>query len=183
MIRPRYRKKKMERFILFCFVAGLLISFLGCSEPGPPDVEQAIRVVRYMSAANQIKRSSFLAAYPQGKPSQFVTWMFSPFGYVEWPYFQSFAESDPVAMEEARSIRMPLVPDSVAIVPNFPDPKKGKQVVVKADDERGMIIVEAYMDSQEPPLMAREWKFPKVKFDPSDPVNKFSMHSGRVTAL
>ena len=52
-----------------------------------------------------------------------------------------------------------------------------KQVVVKPDDERGMIIVEAYMDSQEPPLIVREWKFPKVKFEPSDPMNRFSMLS------
>lgn len=167
----------MGLILRFSLVVSLLLSFLACSNPAPPDVEQAIRVVRYMSSANQLRRSSFLAAYSKGKPSQFVTWMFSPFGFVEWPYFQSFAESDPVAMEEAKSIRMPLVPDSVAIVPNFPDTKKGRQVVVKADDERGMIIVEAYMDSQEPPLIVQEWKFPKVKSDPSNPMNKFSMLS------
>ncbi|MFQ5445148.1 MAG: hypothetical protein ACE5EK_11105, partial [Nitrospinales bacterium] len=125
VVQRQQSKKKMGLILRFSLVVSLLLSFLACSNPAPPDVEQAIRVVRYMSSANQLRRSSFLAAYSKGKPSQFVTWMFSPFGFVEWPYFQSFAESDPVAMEEAKSIRMPLVPDSVAIVPNFPDTKKG----------------------------------------------------------
>jgi len=43
-----------------------------------PELNKAICVVRYMSAERQLQRSAFRFTYPEGRPEQFVEWMFSP---------------------------------------------------------------------------------------------------------
>ena len=37
---------------------------------------------------------------------------------------------------------------------------RGQQVVVRGDDERQMMVVEGYLDPQETPVLAKEWRFP-----------------------
>ena len=50
-----------------------------------PELNKAIRVVRYMSAERQLQRSAFRFTYTEGRPEQFVEWMFSPIGSAIWP--------------------------------------------------------------------------------------------------
>lgn len=120
-----------------------------------PQLERAVRAVRYLSAPRQIQRSSFLVVYPEGRPSDFVKWMFSPMGTAEWPPAEDSV--DPVTLEQAKSIRMPVIPANTRIVPEKPSEEKLRQVVVQADDTRGMLMVEAYEDPGRPPVFTREW--------------------------
>ena len=145
---------------------GLLIglTIASCVEQspeGPVELKRAAAVVKYIIAPNQLRRSSFLAIFPEGKPSDFVTWMFSTFGTAEWPPYE---DGDPMELEQAKSIRMPVIPKDVTLTPREPDPKKGKQIVIKSDDPRGLIIVEGYLNPHKLPSLRREWKLIKMKY-------------------
>ncbi len=154
-----------RRLALKCLLFILIAGLTACAESpsGPPDLEQGIRVVRYMASKNQLRRSSFLVVYPEGKPSDFVNWMFSTFGTAEWPPSEEMAEMDPMTLEQAKSIRMPIIPKGVAIVALKPDEERGRQVVIRADDARGVLIVEGYADPGQAPVAQSLIKIPKVK--------------------
>mgnify|MGYP001024804047 CR=1 FL=1 len=125
-----------------------------------PELNKAIRVVRYMSAERQLQRSAFRFTYPEGRPEQFVEWMFSPIGSAIWPPVAGGGE---FSQEEEKMIQktgIPFLPSGVSLVSNKPDMDRGQQVVVRGDDERQMMVVEGYLDPQETPVLAKEWRFP-----------------------
>jgi len=74
-----------------------------------------------------------------------------------------YEDGDPMELEQAKSIRMPVIPKDVTLTPREPDPKKGKQIVIKSDDQRGLIIVEGYLNPESSPALRREWKLTIVK--------------------
>lgn len=139
----------------------MVFAVMACGGGDPPELDRAAKVVGYLSAKRQVKHSSFLAQYPEGKPSQFVTWMFSPLGKAEWPDTEEYVKGDPVAREAAKALRIPLMPAGVAFVAGAPDPGKGKQLVVKSDDARATIVVEGYTTPGDKPVFRREWRFAK----------------------
>lgn len=140
---------------------GLTIASCDEKEPEEPiELRRAAAVVKYIMEPNHLGRSSFLAVFPEGKPSDFVVWMFSTFGTAEWPPRE---DGDPMELEQAKSIRMPVIPKDVTLTPREPDPEKGKQIVIKSDDPRGLIIVEGYLNPHEPPSLRREWKLINMK--------------------
>lgn len=147
-------------------IYGTFFFLKDCCEPeGDPELRIGIQLVRYMSAPWQLKRSSFLAVYPNGKPSEFVNWMFSPFGTAEWPPTEAMVEMDEMEGMQARSIGAPILPKGVKMSPFKLNPDSGKQVVIKADDVKGMILVEAFLDPNLPPEIQDSWllKLPKKK--------------------
>ncbi len=163
-------QQQPTRLILFALIPfliyGMFFLLKDCCEPeGDPELRKGIQVVGYMSATRQLKRSSFLAVYPEGKPSDFVNWMFSPFGTAEWPPTEAMAEMDEMEGMAARSIGAPMLPKAVRLFPFKLDAEAKKQVVVKADDATGQIIVEAYLDPKSPPALEASWplKLPKKK--------------------
>jgi len=119
-----------------------------------PKLEKAERIVRYMSAPRQLKRSSFLLVYPEGKPSDFVKWMFSSLGTAEWP--PSEWELDDVDREGMRSAGIPILPKEVGI---FSSPQSDvlKHIIVKSDDSKGVLIVEGFLKPGEPPVFVKQW--------------------------
>ena len=149
-------------------VASILILSLvlsgiwGCeSPPQYPELEQAIRVVRHLSAPNQLQGSSFLVVFPDGRPSDFVAWMFSTFGMAEWPPAEGSLEMEDSDWEDAmRATRTPILPRDVSLVPLQPNPDLKKQIVVKSDDVRKKILVEGYLDPETAPVLVREWDLP-----------------------
>ncbi len=53
---------------------------------------------------------------------------------------------------------MPILPKDVRIYSRLK--KDGsKQVVVKADDGRGLILIEGYLAPDQPPVLSRQWSF------------------------
>ncbi len=129
----------------------LVIAFLiGCSsEPTiSPKLEQAVKSVEYMTTKRHLARSAFGVYHPEQKPSDFVEYMFSTMGSAEWPVaFDDFEE------EQLRSINVPIMPNDIPIEPNNPNPEYTMQVVVKADDEAGLVIIEAYEGSATTPVL------------------------------
>ncbi|CAI2718624.1 hypothetical protein [Nitrospina watsonii] len=123
--------------------------------PQYPKLEGAVNVVRYLSAPRQTARSSFLAMYPNGQPSEFVKWMFSTVGKAEWPPMEGGFEAG-----QAKSIRIPLIPAGILLLPGQPHlNQKGRQLVVSADDKRGVLVLDAYFDPGHPPVFSRELEF------------------------
>lgn len=165
VIRPFRNKRSVALLLAGVLMCGLpvLLSACGGGEKGDPALRRGIQFVRYLSARNQLTRSSFLVVYPEGKPSDFVKWMFSTMGTAEWPPSEEMAEADPMIAEQAKSIRAPLLPKGVALVPVERDLKKKRQVVIRADDAAGILIADAYLDPNYPPAMTRQWllKLPK----------------------
>ncbi|QPJ62367.1 MAG: hypothetical protein G3M70_11005 [Candidatus Nitronauta litoralis] len=147
-------------------IYGTFFFLKDCCEPeGDPELRKGIQLVRYMSAPWQLRRSSFLVFYPDGKPSDFVNWMFSPFGTAEWPPTEGMVEMDEMVGMQARSIGAPILPNSVRMSSFQLVSEPGKQVVVKADDTRGMILVEGFLDPEGPPEITDGWplKLPDKK--------------------
>jgi len=146
--------------LLLCLLLATLAMPLACQK-APPELKQGMDVIGYMLAPRHMKRSAFSAAFPNGKPSQFVSFLFSDMGAAEWPAAED-AVTD-MEREQMKAIRAPMAPAGVAYVPRRVDPTRGKQVVITFDDERGMVIAEAYVDPLAEPVLVREWKLPHVK--------------------
>ncbi len=141
----------------------LSVVFLySCSETETisSEIKRGVHVVQYMAAKRQIQRSSFRFTHPEGKPSDYVNWMFSALGAAVWPDTEDMAEMDPMIAEQAKSIGAPLIPKGVRILPLSPNPEFEKQIVVKFDNDRRLLIVEGYLDSKGIPVITKELKFP-----------------------
>ncbi len=54
---------------------------------------------------------------------------------------------------------MPFLPSGVSIVARIPDVERGRQVVVRGDDERQMLVVEGYLGPKASPVLTKEWRF------------------------
>lgn len=138
--------------------AGLL---WGCANNTPPELEQAVNAVRYLSAPKQLSRSAFAAAFADGKgtPSQYVSFLFSTMGTAEWP--RALDANEAQAM---RSAGIPMIPENVLLAPLKPDreAKRKWQLVVRFDNTRGVIIVDGYTNPTQKPLFTQEWPLPKV---------------------
>jgi hypothetical protein len=156
----------------------LQLGFSGCQSAGPsapPDLKAGSAVIQYMSRTRTLSRSTFSAVFPNGTPRQFVSWLFSDMGAAEWPWTEEEAASDPMTKEQAAAIRAPLVPKDVDFVHTAPDPSRGKQIVVKWNDAKRVVIVEGYVDPAQPPVLVEEWEFPKVQS--ADPIAKGAAQS------
>lgn len=147
---------------------GVFLGYLLATHPwgGPEkdaDLHRGIQVVRYLSSPKSLRLSSFLAVFPEGKPSQFVQWMFSTLGTAEWPPSEETAPQGSMEAEQAKAIGAPTLPRGVAIVPRARNAASGRQVVVKADDARGLLIAEAFDAAGGDPLLIQKWplKLPK----------------------
>jgi hypothetical protein len=128
----------------------------------PKDLEQGADVVGSMLKPNHLSKSMFSAAFPKGKPSQFVSYFFSDMGAAEWPPREDsgeFHQDEIQAMKQAGEIMMPA---RVAFIPLKPSPGKGKQIVIKYDDGKGVVITEGYIDPSQKPVLVKEWVLPKV---------------------
>jgi len=147
----------------------LAILLAACSQPAahkidlaPPELKQAARVVEFMLRPRNLSRSAFSVLFPESKPSEFVSFMFSDLGVAEWPDSEVMAEHDPMIRDQAKAIGAPLMPKGVAFIPRELAPESGKQIVIKADDARGVVIVVGYAAPNLPPMLVSEFKVPKV---------------------
>lgn len=149
----------MKRILLFS-----LVFFTTCGDPSaPPELEQAADFIAWMLVPGNLSRSTFPVVLPQGTPKQFVSWLFSTLGTAEWPPSESMARQYPDEAEMARAIGAPLFPDDVRIFHSKTDSSAGKQIVVKWDDGRNVVIVEGYLDPTQPPVLLKEWELPEVQ--------------------
>jgi hypothetical protein len=144
------------------FLLMLSLFYVGWDDPEYPSLQKAERFVRYVSSERQLKRSSFLALAGKKTPSHFVMWMFSPMGYAEWYVVEgSNLEFSADELKMIQRSGIPSIPSDVAIVSEKPNLERGKQVVVRGNNVKNMIIAESYLNPNEPPVRIREWEFPQ----------------------
>lgn len=143
----------------------ILLMLAACDNVGPPpELKRGVQMIRWMTAPAQLSRSMY-SAIQDGKASTWVGYFFSDMGAAEWPETEEAAERDPMIAEQAKSAGLPLAPKGISYSANQPDPAKGRQIVLKADDTRSIIIVEAYDSPSAKPLMVDE--IPLSKVDPA----------------
>jgi len=132
----------------------------GCGRQPPSDLNDAAKVIQYMMKPSHLARSAFAAAFSDPKPSEFVSYIFSEMGATEWPAADTGA--DELEREQMMAMGAPMLPAGVAFVPRMVDPERGRQLVVKFDDSRGVVIVVGYEDPAQVPVFKREWVLPHV---------------------
>ena len=159
-IQEILKMKKKNVYYRLITLLMIFVMFLGVSmilkreKPELSEFEKAAGAVRWIILPDNLCRSLFSVAFPGGKPSEFVSYLFSDMGIAEWPPYEGSGEFSP---EELKLMNIPQIPMDIELVPLYPDPETGKQLVVKFDDNRGMVIVEGYMDPDSDPVLVREW--------------------------
>jgi hypothetical protein len=149
-------------------VGALLASALaGCSS-APPDLAKAINAVGAMVSRHGLERSAFYAVYPDGTPSDFVAFLFSPLGKAEWVPDDAATpgRTGLVSAEDVLAVGGELRPGAVGLVSEAPEPRIHRQVVLRADDERGVVIAAAYEQPGQAPVVVHEWALPRVTLAP-----------------
>jgi len=144
-------------------LASVLLGCLG--DPAPEDLRQGADVIASMAAPRHLRQSMFLGIFPNGTPSQFVSFLFSSLGAAEWPESESSLAMDPIFGEQASAIGMPLLPEGVAFTDRSPKAELGRQIVVRFDDSRNLVTIEGYLDPTRPPVLTveREFRVPTLR--------------------
>lgn len=143
-------------------VAGLvagLVTACGGGGSEPADLKQAAVAMKAMSAPRHFGRSMYVAAFPgDTTPSRYVSYLFSEMGSAEWP--MALDEGEREAM---RAARIPTLPEGVRVVARQVDPTAGRQLVISADDARGVVIARGYEAPGAEPVLEREWSLTAAK--------------------
>ena len=155
----------MKQGLVFKQISQLLLllvlsyHLLGCSsQSSDPGLEKAAQVIQYMMRPKNLSRSIFSAAFADPKASNFVSYIFSPMGAAEWPI-----PMDDFEKEQMQSIGAPIAPADISYNPLELATEKSRQIVVKFDDDKNLVIAEAYDNPNNPPIFVKEWELSKVK--------------------
>ena len=145
---------------------GLLVGCLACEPPKPPppkDLVTAALILRDMMSEANLDRAGFLKAFPDAKPSDFVRFIGSEQGNVLWPPREEspFADEDEIALSRARGET--LIPRGIAFRRGSPDPNQSRQIVYRADEARGEVVVEGYLAPDAEPVLVYRWRLPQSR--------------------
>jgi len=144
---------------VWAFGAGFLVTlpllFFDYGKPEHAELKRAVRAVRYLADEKHAQPSSFWAIEGEKTPEDFIDWMFSPIGSAEWAPAGPAERTRPRGRQAPNAI--PRVPRSVRIVADLPEAGAGRQLVLKADSERGLIVALAYEDPGGAPAFIEEW--------------------------
>lgn len=103
-------------------------------------------------------KASLLAA------DSLMIWPWSLIAPPDRPILATAMAFDDDEAQAMRSTGTPVMPKDVAIVPLQPnlEEKRKRQLVVRYNDSRGVIIVDGYTDPTQKPVFTREWTLPTV---------------------
>lgn len=142
-----------KKLIPRAFSLFLLTILLGCYGAADQDLNQAMRALQSMSSPSFLSRSCYSVLYPQGKASDYVSYLFSDLGVAEWPPTES--EDDTFSAELKKS-GQPVFPQGVVIRHEKPDPDAEKQIVVRSGDANNEIIYEGFLKGTAAPVLTRK---------------------------
>ena len=89
-----------------CWLIGLLLESLACQAPPPPpppDLAQAAEVIREMMSTRKLEAAGFFSAYPEPKPSDFVSFINSDRGVILWPPREDSPFADELELEQSQA--------------------------------------------------------------------------------
>jgi hypothetical protein len=138
-----------------------LLLLAACGESEPADLVQAAQVIQHMLQPEVIAQSTFAVAFQDPRPSQFVSFLFSEMGGLEWAATAKVTGASPPGVNGRLATAAGIV-----FVPRQPDPALGRQIVVSYDDDRGLIVVEGFEDPTGQAVLRREWVLPDVNPSP-----------------
>ncbi len=158
-----------QAVLSFSMVFALVLLAACGGSSAPQELQRGVKTVGRMLSPNQMKQSMFYAAYPEGTPSEYVRFMFSPLGAAEIPPQEGGLE-----VPEGTNLGPggpPLLPKGVILKPEKPlADSEDYQLVFSADDAKGVVIVKGYLPTKtEPkaePVLTKEFSLPKVEPDP-----------------
>lgn len=158
----------MQRgWILFLMASLLTAAAAGCSQKDEKqvaldDLKSGIAVVEYLTRHDILLISNFPHLYRRQRAKDFVEWMFSAAAQPTWPITEAMIDANP-ELEGWRTLPgHPLLPTTVHLVPDEPDPQYQQQVVVRAGDDPDSILAEAYLTANTPPVFTREFILPEL---------------------
>ncbi|MDJ1183664.1 hypothetical protein [Roseofilum casamattae] len=131
---------------------GCILLILGGCQSGDPQLRQASQAMAQMATSKMLSRSCFYWVYPEGQPSEYIDYLFSDLGTVEWPI-----ALDAMEAEQMKAIRQTPLPPEVRVSPlerNYP---QEKELVLLPDDENGTIAARGYMPDEETPTLETAW--------------------------
>jgi hypothetical protein len=131
---------------------GLWFLFSGCEKPPDPDLAQANRAVGKMAANISMTRSCFSLAYPNGKASDFVDYLFSDLGTLEWP-----VAMDEMEEKQMRSAGQTPLPSDVMVSRLQRRHQDQKEIVLQGDDTNRTLLVEGYLPGEDRVNLKAEW--------------------------
>lgn len=148
-----------RRTIAAALLAVLLCGLGGCGGGGSdiedPELRQGMAFVRYLTSGRFLNRSSFGSGGDERTPSALVAYLFSDMGVSEWA-----VTGDPLEAEQMRSAGIPVPPPSVMLTRRR-QAGQGRQLVLRGDDERGVVVVEGYGPEDPVPAFTEEIRFPR----------------------
>lgn len=152
----------------------------GCGPRPPEELRRAVDATAWHMRPGNLRRSMFLAVYPDGKPSEYVNFLFSTLGAAERPPSDDGSE---LSREEAAAIRQPLYPSGVGIFPLRPDPDfDGPQIVLSHDDDAWEVVFEGYVDAGAEPVLVERRKMPRIELTEEERKTAEMFASGAIEA-
>jgi|GEM_PF-1280599 len=128
---------------------GLLLG--GCQQPDP-QLKQASFAMAKMATQKALSRSCFYMIYPNGKPSDFVEYLFSDLGVAGWPL--AFDEQE---VEQMKAVGMVPLPREVVVSPRERQKPQQKELVLVPDDASNKIEAKGYLPEQDSPNVQNQW--------------------------
>lgn len=150
----------MKQITFLFSIFSIMVSGCGSEAAAPPELERAAEIIERFASPIRLQNSMFSAAFPECKASEYVRYLFSDLGAAELPMGEGLGDEMDRAQAEATG--MPLWPDSVGMSADAPDPAKGMQIVLRADDVKNSVTVTMYTDPLGAPAGTREFTVPKV---------------------
>ena len=132
-------------------------------EPVPPDLRQGARVIRDMVSVEKLRAAGFFEAYPDPKPSDWMSFVQSELGVVLWPPREDGPFASELEIEQSRAIGETVIPAGLTFSAERPDTEKARQIVFRADDATGEIVVEGYVDPNSAPVFTERWSLPNLR--------------------
>lgn len=145
---------------------GLSMLLGSCSPPNDMALIQAMEAARGLGQAAHLQRSCFYWIYPQGQPTDFVSYLFSDLGAAEWPI-----ALDPDATAEMHAVGITPLPEGVRFSADQRQHRDRKELVLTANNGAGHIELVSYLPGVDKPY--RQATFTLAAVSPDDLTQQF----------
>jgi hypothetical protein len=124
-------------------------------QPGSPELQTGQRIIYQMAGSQTLQKAGFFDAYPEGKPSDFVSFVQSASGEKLWPSPRD--KNRPSYRNTSNRISMP---ENLTFSAWERSTTNKPQIVYRPDDANGKLLVEGYDPGQDEPAFVYDFDFP-----------------------